>query len=62
MWRPPTEPRCACGSLCRGFAATSENVELAGLTGEALDLPSEAFDAARSTWTLRTIPNVDVAL
>lgn len=41
---------------------TSANVEMAGLSGEALDLPSEQFDAALSTWTLCTIPNVYAAL
>src|SRR5262249_24436045 len=34
----------------------------AGLSGERLDLPSERFDAALSTWTLCTIPDVDAAL
>src|SRR6266542_5591239 len=38
------------------------DVELAGLTGEQLDLPSEAFDAVLSTWTLCTIPNLPLAL
>jgi ubiquinone/menaquinone biosynthesis C-methylase UbiE len=37
-------------------------VESAGLTGERLDLPSERFDAALSTWTLCTIPDVETAL
>jgi ubiquinone/menaquinone biosynthesis C-methylase UbiE len=37
-------------------------VELAGLTGEHLDLPSEQFDAVLSTWTLCTIPNLAAAL
>ena len=37
-------------------------IEQAGLTGERLDVPSEAFDAALSTWTLCTIPDVDAAL
>jgi ubiquinone/menaquinone biosynthesis C-methylase UbiE len=37
-------------------------VEYGGLTGERLDLPSDAFDAALSTWTLCTIPDLDAAL
>jgi ubiquinone/menaquinone biosynthesis C-methylase UbiE len=37
-------------------------VEPAGLTGECLDLPSGTFDAALSTWTLCTIPDVERAL
>jgi ubiquinone/menaquinone biosynthesis C-methylase UbiE len=37
-------------------------LELAGLTGERLDLPSEGLDAALSTWTLCTISDVDAAL
>ena len=47
------EPRIARGSVA---------VELAGLTGEHLDLPSEQFDAVLSTWTLCTIPDVEQAL
>jgi ubiquinone/menaquinone biosynthesis C-methylase UbiE len=37
-------------------------VELAGLTGERLDLPSEAFDAVLSTWTMCSIPDLEAAL
>ena len=37
-------------------------VKLAGLTGERLDLPSEEFDSALSTWTLCTIPDLAAAL
>lgn len=37
-------------------------VEYAGLTGERLDLPDDRFDAALSTWTLCTIPDVDAAV
>ncbi|MGH8995998.1 MAG: class I SAM-dependent methyltransferase [Acidimicrobiales bacterium] len=44
------------------IAAASATVEHAGLTGEALDLPSDEFDAALSTWTLCTIPDVNAAL
>ena len=44
------------------IARSSTTVELAGLNGEQLDLPSEAFDAVLSTWTLCTIPNLTDAL
>lgn len=57
------EPSALCMRIAQPrIAQASAKVELAGLTGEALDLPSEAFDAALSTWTLCTIPNVDAAL
>jgi ubiquinone/menaquinone biosynthesis C-methylase UbiE len=61
-------------SLCRraiaGLHALAEEritrssipVELAGLTGERLDLPSESVDTALSTWTLCTIPHLEAAL
>src|SRR6266853_3714994 len=44
------------------IARSSTTVELAGLNGEQLDLPSEAFDAVLSTWTLCTIPDLTAAL
>jgi ubiquinone/menaquinone biosynthesis C-methylase UbiE len=57
------EPSAVCMRIAEPrIAATSAKVELAGLTGESLDLPSEKFDAALSTWTLCTIPNIDAAL
>jgi ubiquinone/menaquinone biosynthesis C-methylase UbiE len=57
------EPSTMCMRIAEPrIAATSTTVELAGLTGERLDLPSDQFDAALSTWTLCTIPNVDAAL
>ena len=57
------EPSTLCMRLAQPrIANTSAKVELAGLTGESLDLPSDAFDGALSTWTLCTIPNVDAAL
>ncbi len=37
-------------------------VTWAGLDGQHLDLPDNRFDAALSTWTLCTIPNVEAAL
>ena len=57
------EPSALCMRIAEPrIAATSTKVELAGLTGETLDLPSDQFDAALSTWTLCTIPDVDAAL
>jgi ubiquinone/menaquinone biosynthesis C-methylase UbiE len=44
------------------IAETAAPVELAGLTGERLDLPSDTFDAILSTWTLCSIADVDAAL
>jgi ubiquinone/menaquinone biosynthesis C-methylase UbiE len=44
------------------IAASSAEVELAGLDGQHLDLPSEQFDAVLSTWTLCTIPDLATAL
>ena len=44
------------------IAASSAEVELAGLDGQHLDLPSERFDAVLSTWTLCTIPDLATAL
>jgi len=44
------------------IAASSAEVELAGLDGQRLDLPSEQFDAVLSTWTLCTIPDLGTAL
>ena len=37
-------------------------VHRAGLDGQAVDLPDDRFDAVLSTFTLCTIPDVDVAL
>ena len=57
------EPSKVCMRIAQPrIARAGAKVDLAGLTGEALDLPSEAFDAALSTWTLCTIPNVEAAL
>lgn len=44
------------------IAASSADVELAGLDGQHLDLPSAQFDAVLSTWTLCTIPDLATAL
>jgi ubiquinone/menaquinone biosynthesis C-methylase UbiE len=57
------EPSELCMRLAEPrLAKTAARVELAGLTGERLDLPSEEFDTALSTWTLCTIPNLPAAL
>jgi len=57
------EPSKVCMRIAEPrLAESSTPVELAGLTGEHLDLPSEAFDTVLSTWTLCTIPDIDAAL
>jgi ubiquinone/menaquinone biosynthesis C-methylase UbiE len=57
------EPSSVCLRIAQPrIAAASAKVELAGLTGESLDLGSEEFDAALSTWALCTIPDIDSAL
>lgn len=53
--------------LCMRMAASriariAVPVEYGGLTGERLDLPSAGFDAALSTWTLCSIPDLASAL
>jgi len=37
-------------------------VERAGLDGQSLPFPDDSFDAAVSTWTMCTIPDIDAAL
>jgi SAM-dependent methyltransferase len=44
------------------LAATGVAVERSGLDGQALPLADESCDCALSTWTLCTIPDVEVAL
>lgn len=57
------EPSRVCMRLAEPrITRTSATVELAGLNGEHLDLPSERFDAVLSTWTLCTIPDIASAL
>jgi ubiquinone/menaquinone biosynthesis C-methylase UbiE len=41
---------------------TSVTVERAGLDGQSLPFPDESFDAALSTWTMCTIPDLGAAL
>jgi SAM-dependent methyltransferase len=57
------EPSSVCMRLAQPrIAGTSIPVKHAGLSGERLDLPSARFDAALSTWTFCTIPNLARAL
>ena len=57
------EPSRLCLRIAQPrIAVASTRVELAGLTGESLDVGSEEFDAALSTWVLCTIPDVGAAL
>jgi ubiquinone/menaquinone biosynthesis C-methylase UbiE len=57
------EPSKLCMRIAEPRIAESHApVELAGLNGEQLELPSEEFDAVLSTWTLCTIPDIDAAL
>ena len=57
------EPSRVCMKIAAPrIAKASCPVEFGGLTGECLNLPSDGFDAALSTWTLCTIPDMDAAL
>ena len=42
--------------------AASTPVRRSGLDGQSLPFPDDRFDAALSTWTLCTIPDIDAAL
>lgn len=44
------------------LAATSTPIERAGLDGQKLPFADDSFDAALSTWTMCTIPDLDAAL
>jgi ubiquinone/menaquinone biosynthesis C-methylase UbiE len=44
------------------LAATTVPVQRAGLDGQRLPFPDDHYDAALSTWTLCTIPDVEAAL
>jgi ubiquinone/menaquinone biosynthesis C-methylase UbiE len=44
------------------IGATTIPVERSGLDGQALPFPDDSFDAALSTWTMCTIPDVEAAL
>ena len=57
------EPSVVCLRLAEPRISSSNTpVELAGRTGEHLDLPSAEVDVALSTWTLCTIPDLPAAL
>ena len=57
------EPSAVSMQLARPrIAMSSAPVEFGGLDGQQLDLPSDQFDAALSTWTLCTIPDLESAL
>jgi SAM-dependent methyltransferase len=44
------------------LGSTSVPIERSGLDGETLPFPDASFDAALSTWTMCTIPNLSTAL
>lgn len=44
------------------LAASSVRVERSGLDGQSLPFADDSFDAALSTWTMCTIPDIDAAL
>jgi ubiquinone/menaquinone biosynthesis C-methylase UbiE len=46
----------------RRISAASVSVERSGLDGQSLHFDDDTFDAALSSWTLCTIPDVDAAL
>lgn len=57
------EPSNVCVRIAEPrIARSSTTVEMAGLDGQHLDLPSDTFDAVLSTWTLCTIPDLVTAL
>ena len=57
------EPSALCMRIAQPrIAQSSTAVELAGLDGRHIDLPSASLDAALSTWTLCTIPDLATAL
>jgi ubiquinone/menaquinone biosynthesis C-methylase UbiE len=57
------EPSQVCMRIAQPrIARATAPVGVVGLTGEHLDLPSGRLDAALSTWTLCTIPDVAGAL
>jgi SAM-dependent methyltransferase len=57
------EPSDTGWKLAAGrLGATAVPVERSGLDGQSLPFPDDSYDAALSTWTLCTIPDVAAAL
>ncbi len=56
------EPSDVAWRLAGGRLTGPAPVTRAGLDGERLDLPSGEFDCVLSTWTLCTIPRLELAL
>jgi ubiquinone/menaquinone biosynthesis C-methylase UbiE len=57
------EPSATCIKLAQPrIAQSSTAIDMAGLDGQHLNLPSEACDGVLSTWTMCTIPDLDSAL
>ena len=58
----PSSPPTSDGSWQNEIAASRVPMRREGLDGQKLPFPDESFDAALSTWTLCTIPDVAAAL
>lgn len=57
------EPSALCMRIAQPrIEAAGPDVELAGLDGQRLDVPTDSVDAVLSTWTLCTIPDLNAAL
>jgi ubiquinone/menaquinone biosynthesis C-methylase UbiE len=57
------EPSRVCLRIAEPrIARCSRAIEMGGLDGQHIDLPSDTFDAVLSTWTLCTIPDLPTAL
>jgi ubiquinone/menaquinone biosynthesis C-methylase UbiE len=57
------EPADLSWKLAAGrIEATSVSVQRSGLDGESLPFPDDSYDAALSTWTMCTIPDITAAL
>ncbi len=57
------EPADVGWRLAEGrVGATRIPIERSGLDGQALPFPDDSFDAALSTWTMCTIPDIEAAL
>lgn len=52
----------AWGLAATRLAASSISVERSGLDGQALPFADDTYDAALSTWTMCTIPDIGAAL